>query len=162
VAALVAASAGCGGSLSTWRFFTEEEGRTLEAMLEQVIPADDAPGAKEAGVIRYIDRQLVGPFRNHGKTYQDGIAASNRRSGGAFHSAPADRQQQLLAEMEQDPATRPFFELLVAHAMQGFYGNPRHGGNRDFGSWRMLGIPPVPVRGRDRYELPNGGSVAQR
>jgi gluconate 2-dehydrogenase gamma chain len=37
--------------------------------------------------------------------------------------------------------------------MQGFYGDPRHGGNRDRVSWKMLGVPYPPVRGRLRYDL---------
>jgi gluconate 2-dehydrogenase gamma chain len=38
--------------------------------------------------------------------------------------------------------------MLVAHAMQGFYGDPRHGGNRERVSWKMLGVASPPVRGR--------------
>ena len=26
---------------------------------------------------------------------------------------------------------KEFFDLILAHTMQGFYGDPRHGGNRD-------------------------------
>jgi gluconate 2-dehydrogenase gamma chain len=37
---------------------------------------------------------------------------------------------------------------VVSHTMQGFYGDPRHGGNRNWASWRMLGVPITPVRGR--------------
>jgi hypothetical protein len=32
--------------------------------------------------------------------------------------------------------------------MQGYYGSPRHGGNKNWASWRMLKIPTAPVRGR--------------
>ena len=32
--------------------------------------------------------------------------------------------------------------------MMGFYGDPRHGGNKDRVSWRMLGVPDPPIRGR--------------
>jgi gluconate 2-dehydrogenase gamma chain len=34
------------------------------------------------------------------------------------------------------------------HCMQGYYGSPRHGGNRDFASWKMLGLPYPQVVGR--------------
>jgi gluconate 2-dehydrogenase gamma chain len=34
--------------------------------------------------------------------------------------------------------------------MQGFYGSPRHGGNRDYLSYRMLGIDYPQVIGRNR------------
>lgn len=66
----------------------------------------------------------------------------------------------MLALMEQGEADRDFFadggkpafELVLAHAMQGFYGNPRHGGNAGHASWKMIGVPPMPVRGREHYE----------
>ena len=37
--------------------------------------------------------------------------------------------------------------------MQGFYGDPRHGGNRDRVSWKMVGLPYPPLRGRLRNDL---------
>jgi gluconate 2-dehydrogenase gamma chain len=144
-----AVAAGCGAP-RPFRFFTPAEARTLDAMLACIIPSDDVPGAREAGVIHYIDRQLTRNFREHQKTYRDGLAAL-----GDFAALPGDRQLQALRDLERDRARRPLFDLVVTHAMQGFYGNPRHGGNRDFASWRMLGIPPIPVRGRQ------GGSRAK-
>jgi gluconate 2-dehydrogenase gamma chain len=148
VAAISGGAAGCGGSGRTLRFFSEQECRTMEALLDWIIPADDSPGAREAGVIHYIDRQLMREFREHRKTYREGLAAVNRLGGS-------------LTDVQRDPATRTFFELVVTHAMQGFYSDPRHGGNRDFVSWRMLGLPPVQVRGRDRRESGAGGGNAK-
>jgi gluconate 2-dehydrogenase gamma chain len=43
--------------------FKRDEAHLVEALCDQVIPADDAPGAKQAGVLYYIDRQLAGPLR---------------------------------------------------------------------------------------------------
>jgi gluconate 2-dehydrogenase gamma chain len=43
--------------------------------------------------------------------------------------------------------------MLVSHTMEGFYGDPRHGGNRDRVSWKMLKLPYPPVRGRLHYDL---------
>lgn len=160
-AAGLAGSAGCGGASGAWRFFSDREARTLQALLESLIPEDDAPGALQAGVIRYIDRQLAARFRADRPTYRDGLAALERRAGGSLADAPPERRLQVLRQLERDRATRPFFDLVLAHAMQGFYGNPRHGGNRDFLSWRMLGVPPLPVRGRARYGAVQGGSDAQ-
>ena len=126
-------AAGCGGVKSSFRFFTEREARVLDAILAIVIPSDDAPGAREAGVIHYIDRQLKGRFREHQKAYREALANLTESAD----------EKTLVA------SHKAFFDLVVTHAMQGFYGNPRHGGNREFASWRMLGIPPAPVRGRE-------------
>ena len=149
-AAISGTTAGCGGAGSKYRFFTEQEARTMETLLDWIIPADEGgPGAREAGVIHYMDRQLMGHFREYRKAYRDGLAAVDRLAAGSPD------------EVSRDAATRPFFDLLVTHAMQGFYADPRHGGNRDFVSWRMLGLPPVQVRGRDRYEFGKGGGNAK-
>jgi len=121
-----------------------------------VIPGDQDPGAAQAGVVHYIDRQLTGKFREHRKIYRASLAAVDHLAGGNFAEAPVERQNAILHQMERDPAIRPFFDLVIAHSMQGFYGNPRHGGNRDFASWRMLHIPAAPVRGRDHYEFVPG------
>ena len=46
-----------------YKFFTPEEARCVIALCEQIIPADEyGGGASEAGVIHYIDRQLVAVF----------------------------------------------------------------------------------------------------
>jgi len=45
------------------RFFTEEEALIVAAAAARIFPTDDAgPGAKEAGAVIYIDRQLAGPY----------------------------------------------------------------------------------------------------
>jgi gluconate 2-dehydrogenase gamma chain len=52
---------------------------------------------------------------------------------------------------------RRFFEIVREHSMEGYYGSPRHGGNRDAVSWRMLGLAEPPLRGRPQYDLRKGG-----
>ncbi len=37
-----------------------------------------------------------------------------------------------------DPAA--FFRNAVAHAAEGYYGDPANGGNRDGVAWRMIGF----------------------
>jgi gluconate 2-dehydrogenase gamma chain len=64
----------------------------------------------------------------------------------------SEQQDQILAHLEEKRS--PFFALLVEHTMQGFYGDPRHGGNRDRVGWRMIGFPG-PSR-PDGYRSPLG------
>jgi gluconate 2-dehydrogenase gamma chain len=49
-----------------------------------------------------------------------------------------------------------FFELVRRHTLQGYYGSPRHGGNKDAVSWRMLGLAEPPLRGRAQYDFTAG------
>ena len=143
-----------GRAAGEWRFFTASEARTVDAICEQLIPADRDPGAKFAGVVHYIDIQLTKAFRKHRQAYRKGLAevdsASLAQFGKPFADLPPDRQIEALRRIEAN--SKPFFELILAHTRQGFYGDPRHGGNLHMVSWKMAGLPYPPVRGRQHYE----------
>jgi len=151
----------CIGSISPWRCLREEDARTLEAICDRIIPADQDPGAAWAGAVTFIDRQLLGPYRRFRKTYQWGLAGTNTTSlatfGKAFLALTLEQRDKVLQTMDKGQArgecwkqvsAKSFFDLVVSHTMQGFYGDPRHGGNRDRASWKMLRLPYPHVRGR--------------
>ena len=144
--------ASCGRRSSPWRFFTALEGSTLEALCEQIIPSDQTPGAAQAGVVNFIDLQLTGPYRKHRNTYRRGLAAldqaTQQLAGKPFAALDPPRQTEFLVNLQGD--NRRFFGMVVTHTMQGYYGDPRHGGNVDAVSWRMLGVPVLPIRGQAR------------
>jgi len=116
--------------------------------------------------VNYIDRQLCGALQHLQNSYRQGIAALDKSSRALYGRDFADladaKQGELLTMMEQGEAPREawqqissteFFGLLVDQTMQGFYGDPRHGGNREGTSWKMLGIPYPPIRGRLHYDI---------
>lgn len=109
-----------------WKSFTADEAKEVDRIAEELIPADGKwGGAHEANVVRYIDWQLApgAPFEQHLKTYRKHIAMV--KDMGA-------------AEIEKKfPG---FFNLILSHTKQGFYGHPNHGGNVDYLSWRMFGL----------------------
>ena len=144
---------------SPWRHFTAAEGRTLEAACAQLIPADRDPGAKEAGAANYIDLQLAKPFKRYRNAYHQGLAgidaAARTQFGKAFADLNGEQQVAVLSLIEAKE--RAFFDLLLNHTRQGFYGDPRHGGNRGMASWKMIGLPFPQVRGRQHYDEPKAG-----
>ena len=152
VAGLAGTAAGCARPKSGWRYLSMREARTLEAACTHIIPQDQDPGAVEAGAVVFIDRQLTCFYKPLQRAYRQGIAAmdqeSVRSAGHAFSDLPAGSQLEVLRRIEGNPATKPFFDMLVAHTMQGFYGDPRHGGNRERAGWKMLGVASPPLRGR--------------
>ncbi len=156
-AGLAGTAAGCSRSRSPWRFFSMEEARTMEALCGHIVPEDQDPGAVRGGAVVFIDRQLTLFYKPLQQTYREGIAAVDRESaafaGRAFAELAPEMQIAVIHRIEQNASLKPFFDLLVAHTMQGFYGDPRHGGNRDRASWKMLGVAYPPVRGRLRYDL---------
>jgi len=160
----------CTASGGRWRFFTDAEATVVDAIAEQVVPADQDPGARAAGVVNYLDRQLAGAFRQHQATYRSGIAGvqetSQRMFGRGFASLEWERQTELLRSLERGEvrggvwearSAHAFFELIRDHTMQGFYGSPRHGGNRGFVSFRMIGIDYPRIVGQNRYRPTPGG-----
>ncbi len=154
VGGLIVAPA-CAASAGNWRALTDAEASLVEAVAEQIVPADQDPGAREANVVNYIDKQLAGVFAGHQETYRQGIAGVQRTSnlmfGRDFESLEWSQQTQVLQVLEkgEEPA-RSFFSLIRDHTMQGFYGSPRHGGNRRLVSFRMVGIDYPRVVGENR------------
>jgi gluconate 2-dehydrogenase gamma chain len=154
-----ALAVGCApGAQCNWDFLTGQQAETLKAICDQIIPADDFPSASQAGVLDYIDRQLIRHYKRHQPTYEAGLKLaddlSRKRFGQALSSLTQPQQLQIVTEIEQQ--SRSFFELVRDHTMEGFYGSPRHGGNRDAVSWRMLGLAEPPPLGRAQYDLKKG------
>jgi len=152
-AALVA---GCGPKANAeWEFLTDAQARTLKSICDQIVPKDDFPSACEAGVLDYIDRQLVRHHRPHQDAYRNGLeqaeAASRKRFGNALAELSTDDQLAVVMNIERD--YHSFFELVRNHTLEGYYGSPRHGGNRDETSWKMLGLDDPPLMGRAQYDL---------
>jgi gluconate 2-dehydrogenase gamma chain len=149
-----AVAIGCNGrGQGEWEYFTEQQARALAAIADQIIPTDEFPSASQAGVLKFIDRQLVRHFRRFRKTYHDGLeradALSRRRYGGELAALTANEQLEIVKTIEVED--REFFELVRNHTLDGYYGAPRHGGNRDAVSWRMLGLAEAPLNGRAQY-----------
>ena len=109
-------------------FFDAHQYRTIEVIAELIIPADETPGAKEAGVSELIDflaahgeKQLHEPAQQ-GLAWLDGEA---RKVGGrSFIELNAGRQGELLqsiASEQADHAGALFFALMRRYTVMGFY-----------------------------------------
>jgi gluconate 2-dehydrogenase gamma chain len=159
--AAAVAAAGCGAPPGRWRVLTEAEAGTLAAVCDLIVPPDQDPGASQAGAVRFIDRQLATHQKERRDLYQMGLkaldATARRRHSRVFVDLESDAQAEVLRAVERgdveasdwsgvEPAE--FFGVVVDHTMMGFYGDPRHGGNRGRASWRMLRLPDPPIRGR--------------
>ncbi len=171
VAAGTSVLSGCRNAPRTWRFLTDDEARTVLAISEQIIPSDQDPGAMYAGCTNFIDKQLVGPYRRFQSAYRAGIAGVQETSfvmfGNRFESLAWDNQTAVLKALEagkspgatwEKRSPAEFFEMIRDHVMQGYYGSPRHGGNRDFVSYRMIGLDFPQIIGQNRYRGKGQGS----
>jgi gluconate 2-dehydrogenase gamma chain len=78
-------------------FFTPAEAATVDAIVDRLIPTDDlGPGAKDAGVTTFIDRQLMGPFGGHDWLYMQGPFSSTPLPTQGLQSPLLPRQQYRL------------------------------------------------------------------
>lgn len=152
------------------RHFTAAQARTVQAAAERIFPSDEnGPGATEAGVVIYIDRQLAGPYGRDAWRYTKepwltdtgpGYGYQGRENPRQIYAAgiaslPADfaeldaeRQDELLTGIEDTM----FFDLLKRHTVEGMFCDPLHGGNADLIGWQLLGFPGPVFSYRDEIE----------
>ena len=133
---------------------TEPEAATLEAIAARLIPSDaTGPGAVEARAAHYIDRALGGALAGSLDAYRTGLASVDAYASGSKGApfaqlAPAD-QDAVLTDLERNAATgftggsAGFFALVLSHTVQGTFGDPFYGGNRNFAGWDLIGYPGV-------------------
>jgi gluconate 2-dehydrogenase gamma chain len=85
--------------------------------------------------------------------------SSRALHGKLFADLGSEQQIVVLRQLEEGKApgaiwkqasSSEFFGYVVDHTMQGYYGDPRHGGNREGVSWKMVGLPYPPIRGRQQ------------
>ena len=131
--------------------FDEGQMRSLQALLDTIIPADDYPGAWEAGVGDYLLRQLQGDLAELLPAYQTWLRALDGEAqsvhGELFADLSLAERTSLLMKIEKndvatawsiDPAE--FFREIVERCGEGYYSDPGNGGNRDWIAWKMIGF----------------------
>jgi len=142
-----------------FQFFTPEEAVEIDAISARIIPSDETPGAREAGVVYFIDRALTTFAVDDQKTYREGLPSLQARvrelfpSVEKFSSAAPEQQDQILHSLDDQtgPARRhsrpggassSFFQAIRVHTIVGFLVEPDSGGNRDGVGWKVIGRDP--------------------
>ena len=139
-------------------FFGPDEAKEIGAITSRIIPSDDGtPGAREAGIVYFIDRGLTTFSVDDQKTYREGLPEMQARvtemfSGVSKFSAltPEQQDEVLHSFDEQGPHGRQrrfrtgqgagnFFETLRQHTIAGFLIDPDYGGNHDGVGWKVIG-----------------------
>ena len=150
------------------RFFTEAEALIVAAAAARIFPTDESgPGAHEAGVVIYIDRQLAGPygrdrfrytqppfeeaspeFGYQGKETPRQIYREGLKSLQGFDSLSSEEQDKALHAIESSH----FFSLLRQNTIEGMYCDPLHGGNVDMVGWQLIGFPGPRMSNTDEVD----------
>ena len=140
-----------------FEFFSADEAKEIDAITSRIIPSDEMPGAREAGVVYFIDRGLTTFGVDDQKTYQEGLPAL--QSGVAemfpgsskFSALTPEQQDEVLHSLDEQsqkgrqrrfrisPGAQNFFETVRQHTIAGFLIDPDYGGNHDGPGWKVIG-----------------------
>lgn len=149
-----------------WEFFTPAEAKEVESLASCIIPSDGTPGAREAGVVYFIDRALVTFAVDDQTTYRQGLPEIQKRlhelfpEASLFSAATSEQQETVLASLDEagaknpprrprgnfrpNPTAQPLFEVLRIHTIAGFLIDPEtdRKGNRGGVGWAVIGREP--------------------
>ena len=138
--------------------------RTLEAFIDRLIPRDEnGPGAVDAGAQNYIDRQLAGYLKDEKDTFVAGLDAVDAYARRAYGAALADlvdeKRDEVLTAIEANraeglPTGRAFFNRARRLTLEGMFGDPYYGGNKNFAGWDLIKYPgPRPATGPEHQKM---------
>ena len=128
-------------------FLTPAQAADVEAITSLIIPATDTPGAREAGVVYFIDHFLLTVGADEQKPFAQALAMVEGKrkelfpASADFASLTAAQQTEILKAIENTPP----FNLFRSFTMIGFLGNPEDGANRDMVGWKLIGFDNAPT-----------------
>ncbi|MBV8551453.1 MAG: gluconate 2-dehydrogenase subunit 3 family protein [Acidobacteriaceae bacterium] len=110
------------------QFFTPTEYAMIDQLSELIIPADDTPGARDAGVSEFIDFMTASDTTLQPR-FRDGLqlldARATTKYGAVFMKLPEDKQTELLRAVAykstSDTEGRKFFLLVREYTVMGYY-----------------------------------------
>ena len=149
---------------NTDRALTPAQLRTLEAFIDRLIPRDEnGPGAVDAGAQNYIDRQLAGYLSGEKDTFIAGLEAvdayARRAQGAPLAELSAEKRDLVLTAIDTNtaeglPTGRAFFNRARRLTLEGMFGDPYYGGNKNFAGWDLIKYPgPRPATGPEHQKM---------
>jgi hypothetical protein len=127
---------------ATISHLTTVEAAIADAASAHIVPTDDTPGAREAGVLYFIDYCVgagclgVGDEFRRGLNALDTSARERFADSAGFASLSPARQVELLRSVERTP----FFGQLHLLTVVGLLASPSYGSNRDQAGWKLIGF----------------------
>jgi gluconate 2-dehydrogenase gamma chain len=130
------------GESTRYRTLTPQQADDFGAIADRIIPPDDAPGARDAGVVFFADRFLA-TFSPHRKPAFDKALADVHDA--VLQRAPNAASFAALSAADQDEVLRSIepsesFATLRVITIAGYFSHPRYGGNRDGAAWKAIGM----------------------
>ena len=132
------------GSPPPHRFdaLTPAQATDAEAIAMRIFPSDGTPGAKEAGVIHFMDKSLSTFAADQKPAVVAGLEDLNKRAKAkwpgtvSFSALTPAQQDELLKTIERTP----FFGQMRFATIAGVFANPSYGGNQNQVGWKHIGF----------------------
>lgn len=147
VAALTAASQATAPASA----LSESQLRILAAFVDRIIPKDElGPSASECGVTDYINRSLADYLAPEKPAFIEGLemtdAFARRMQDKPFVELSPEKQDAVLTAMDTGsadgfPNAKAFFSRARRLTLEGMFGDPYYGGNKNFAGWDLIKYP---------------------
>jgi len=130
------------GTDAGFKNITAEESVELSALVNQVIPPDETPGAADIGVVYFIDEALGGFMSDAAPGLRQGLDELRQKIKSThpevtkYSELSLEQQAQMLKSVEDTP----LFGMLYFMTLCGMFCLPAYAGNRENAGWELIGF----------------------
>ena len=125
--------------------------RLLASIVDRIIPKDElGPSASECDVPIYINRSLGDYLAPEKAAFIEGLEQTDsfarRLADRPFINLSTEKQDAVLTAMDNGtaegfPNAKAFFARLRRLTLEGMFGDPYYGGNKNFAGWDLIKYP---------------------
>ena len=135
-------------------YFSAAEYRTIEILTEIIIPRDESPGARDAGVSEFIDFLAASGEKEIREPMRDGLrwldSEAIKQDGVAFADISSERQTDILryasrseTSTQEQQQGHTFFRLIRRYTVMGYYTSRIGLTELDYPGLRIYGESPA-------------------
>jgi gluconate 2-dehydrogenase gamma chain len=126
---------------SAFRVLSPAEAADFQAITAQIIPSGETPGAREAGVIYFMDTLLADTRPELLPALRAGLQSLNSSVRETYDEPSfAELGQEQQIEALQAIEDSEFFDAVRFLTIAGTFSDPVHGGNRNRAGWDLIGF----------------------
>ena len=124
---------------------TPQQRRDFDALSAQFVPTTDTPGAREANVVRFMDRMLGTIWKDRHPVFNDimselSLEVERHVPGIKSFAMLSDAQQLEVMNGFAKSNPRGLFIQARWMSMVGVFAHPKHGGNTNKVGWKLIGF----------------------
>ncbi len=127
---------------AAYKNLSAEEAVELGAWVDQIIPPDESPGARETGVVYFIDAALGGFMKSAAPMLRQGLEEFQQTVRSSFppHSRLSELSFEQQTQALKSAEETPLFGMLHFMTLCGMFSLPSYDGNRGEAGWKLIGF----------------------